>query len=139
MLHIIRKLKRCICKCTLKNNQVQQFVNFFILSESHTHVCDLPRPTSTILEWNKLDLTLHKSSYKIFRNSLLKMVHPSWNPVYDIHNPISFCFLTRLRMRLSHLIEQKFNHNYKNCINPFCIYLVLKNRVNITFFPWCIQ
>ena len=30
----------------------------------------------TILEWNKLDLTLCKSSYKVFRNSLLKIISP---------------------------------------------------------------
>ena len=74
----------------------------------------------TILEWNKLDLTLHKSSYKVFRNSLLKMICPSPNPVYDIHNPLGLCLLTRLRLGLSHLNEHKFNHNFKNCVNPLC-------------------
>ena len=74
----------------------------------------------TIFEWNKLDLTLHKSSYKIFRNSLLKMIRPSPNPVYDIHNPIGIHSLTRLRLGLSHLNEHKFNHNFKNCFNALC-------------------
>ena len=37
----------------------------------------------TILEWNKLDLTLCKSPDKIFRNSLLKMICSSPNPVYE--------------------------------------------------------
>ena len=71
----------------------------------------------TMLEWNKLDLTLHKSSYKIFRNSLLKMIRPSPNPVYDIHSPIGIHSLTRLRLGLSHLNEHRFNHNFKNCVN----------------------
>ena len=31
----------------------------------------------TIFEWNKLDLTLRKSSYTIFWDSLLKMIRPS--------------------------------------------------------------
>ena len=74
----------------------------------------------TILEWNKLQLTLHKSSYKIFRNSLLKMICPSPNPVYDIHNPLGLRLLTRLRLGLSHLNEHKFNHSFKNCVNPLC-------------------
>ena len=69
----------------------------------------------TILEWNKLDLTLCKSSYKIFRNSLLKMLRPSPNPVYDIQNSLGLCLLTRLRLGLSHLNEHKFNHNFKKC------------------------
>ena len=37
----------------------------------------------TILEWNKLDLTLCKSPDKIFRNSFLKMICFSPNPVYE--------------------------------------------------------
>ena len=49
----------------------------------------------TILEWNKLDLTLHKSSYKVFKSSLLKMIRPSPNPVYGIHNPLGLRLLTR--------------------------------------------
>ena len=28
--------------------------------------------------------------------------------------------LTRLRLGLSHLNEHRFNHNFKNCINPLC-------------------
>ena len=58
--------------------------------------------------------------YKVFRNSLLKMIHPSPNPVYDIHNPLGLCLVTRLRLGLSHLNEPKFNHNFKNCVNPLC-------------------
>ena len=74
----------------------------------------------TILEWNKLNLTFHKSSYKIFRNSLLKMICPSPNPMYDIYNPLGLCLPTRLRLGLSHLNEHKFNPNFKNCVNPLC-------------------
>ena len=28
--------------------------------------------------------------------------------------------LTRLRLGLSHLSEQRFNHNFQSCINPLC-------------------
>ena len=65
----------------------------------------------TIFKWNKLDLTLYRSSYKIFRNSLLKIMHPSPNPAYDILNPLRLRSLTRLRLELSHLNKHKFNHN----------------------------
>ena len=57
----------------------------------------------TILEWNNLDLTIRKSPYKIFRNSLLKMIRPSPNPVYYTHSPLGVRLLTRLRLGLSHL------------------------------------
>ena len=45
---------------------------------------------------------------------------PLPNLVYDIHNPLGLCLLTRLRLGLSHLNEHKFNHNFKNCVNPLC-------------------
>ena len=56
----------------------------------------------------------------MFRNSLLKMIRPSPNPVCDIHNSVDLCLLTRLRLRLSHLNEHKFKHNFKNSVNPLC-------------------
>ena len=28
--------------------------------------------------------------------------------------------MARLRLALTHLIEHKFNHNFQNCINPYC-------------------
>ena len=74
----------------------------------------------TILEWNQLHLTLHKSSYKIFRNSLLKMIRPLPNPMNVIHIPLGLSLLTRLRLGLSHLNEHKYNLNFKNCVNPLC-------------------
>ena len=40
--------------------------------------------------------------------------------MYDIHNPLGLCLLTRLRLGLSHLNEYKFNHNFKNCVDPLC-------------------
>ena len=90
----------------------------------------------TILEWNKLDLTLCKSSYKIFKNSLLKMIHPLLNPVYDLYNPLGLHLLTRLRQRLSHLNEHKFNHNFKNCVNPLFTYS-LEIESTLHFFLHC--
>ena len=41
--------------------------------------------------------------------------------MYDIHNPLGLCLLIRLRLGLSHLNEYKFNHDFKNCVNPLCI------------------
>ena len=48
------------------------------------------------------------------------MIRPSRNPVYDIHNRWGLRLLTRLRLGLSHFNEHKFNHNFKNCVNPPC-------------------
>ena len=48
------------------------------------------------------------------------MIRPSPNLVNDIHNPLGVRSLTRLRLGLSNLNQHKFNHNFKNCINPLC-------------------
>ena len=53
-----------------------------------------------------------------FRNALLKIVRPTPKPVYNIHDPSSLRLLTRLRLGLSHLNGNKFNHNFKECVNP---------------------
>ena len=48
------------------------------------------------------------------------MIGPSPNPAYDFHNPLGLRLLTRLTLRLSHLNKQKFDHSFKNCVNPPC-------------------
>ena len=76
---------------------------------------------ATIMEWNKLDVTLRKfESLPYFRNALLKIDRPTAKPIYNIHNPIGLKLLTRLRLGLSHLNEHKFKHNFQDCINPLC-------------------
>ena len=76
---------------------------------------------ATIMEWNKLDVTLRKSeSLPYFRNALLKIGRPTGKPVYNFHNPICLKLPTRLRLGLSHLNEHKFKYNFQDCINPLC-------------------
>ena len=55
-----------------------------------------------------------------FRNALLKIGQPTPKPVYNILDPNGLKLLTRLRLGLSHLNEHKFNHNFKECVNPLC-------------------
>ena len=55
-----------------------------------------------------------------FRNPLLKIGWPTPKPVYNIHNPTGLKLCTRLRLRLSYLNEHKFNHNFRDCMNPLC-------------------
>ena len=42
------------------------------------------------------------------------------NSIYNIHDPVGIKHLTRLRLGLSHLKEQKFRHNFQDCLNPLC-------------------
>ena len=74
-----------------------------------------------LLEWNKLDKNIQQSkTIKSFGNSLLKIGWLTPKPVYNTHNPTGLKLLTRLRLGLSHLNEHKFNHNFKDCVNPLC-------------------
>ena len=87
--------------------------------QSRTETLKLSIPWS-IIEWNKLDLNIHNSSYLVFKNYLIKRIRPLAAPVYDIHNPLGLKLLTRLRLGLSHLSEHRFNHNFENCLKPLC-------------------
>ena len=76
---------------------------------------------STITEWNKLDHEIrHSSSFNIFRKSILKLIRPPANSLFNCHNPKGIKFITRLRLGLSHLREHKFKHSFQDSLNPFC-------------------
>ena len=55
-----------------------------------------------------------------FKKFLLRVGQPTAMLTYVIHNSIGLKFLTRFRLRLSHLNEHKFKHNLKNCVSPLC-------------------
>ena len=76
---------------------------------------------STILEWNKLDPSLRNSaSYNVFKKSILKLIRPSPNKVFQCHNPKGIKLVTRLRLGLSHLREHNFKHSFQDTLNPLC-------------------
>ena len=91
----------------------------------------------TILEWNKLDMQIRRSeSFLSFKNYLLKTGWPTAKPTSNIHNPISLKFHTRLRLGLSHLYEQKFKHNFQECVKSLCL-LSLEIESLSHFFLHC--
>ena len=74
-----------------------------------------------MLEWSKLDKNIQQSkTITSFRDSLLKIGWPTSKPAYNIHNPTGLELFTRLRFRPSDLNEHKFNHNFRDCLNPLC-------------------
>ena len=76
---------------------------------------------SAILELNKIDRRIRHSTTSLsFKNALLEIGRPTPKRVYNIVDPNSLKLLTRLRLGLSHLNEHKFNHNFKECVNPLC-------------------
>ena len=75
----------------------------------------------SIAQWNQLDLKIKNcTSYPVFRNSLLKIIKPLENSIYNIHDPQGIKLLSRLRLGFSHLREHKFRHNFQDTLNPLC-------------------
>ena len=91
----------------------------------------------TVNEWNNLDNIIKSSdSFLMFRKRMLNLIRPKCNETYGIHNPTGLKLLTRLRLGLSHLNDHKFNHNFRDCINPLCS-CSLSVENNVHFFLHC--
>ena len=72
----------------------------------------------------------------MFRKRMLNLIRPKYKDTYGIHNPTGLKLLTRLRLGFSHLNNHKFNHNFKDCINPICS-CNLSEENNVHFFLHC--
>ena len=84
---------------------------------------------SAIIEWNKLDPTIRNAeSFCIFKSNILKFIRPAPRSFFKCYNHKVIKLMTRLRLGLSHLREHKFNHNFKNCINPLVVVVVILLR-----------
>ena len=92
---------------------------------------------STITEWNKLYLSIRKSSsLNIFKSGLLRFVRPLESSVLTCHNPIGIKYLTRIRLGFSNLCYHKFKHGFLDAIDPFCSRITgIKNTVH--YFLHC--
>ena len=68
-----------------------------------------------------LDLNIINSeSISILNSKLLSFIRPVQTNIYNIFDPKSLTFRTRLRLGLSHLNEHRFRHNFQDCLNPLC-------------------
>ena len=77
--------------------------------------------TTYTIEWNKLDPSLQRcDGYNVFKSNILKFIRPSSNSFFDCHNPIGINYITRIRLGLSHLREDKFKHSFQDTLNPIC-------------------
>ena len=76
---------------------------------------------STLNEWFNLDLNIKTSeSISLFKSKLLSFIGPVQTNMYNIFDPKGLTFLTRLRLALSHLNEDRFRHNFQYCLNSLC-------------------
>ena len=75
----------------------------------------------TIIEWNKGDHnTRNSNNFNFFRKSILKIIRPYANCIFNKHNPKVIKFITRLRLGLSQLWEHKFKQSFQDSVNLFC-------------------
>ena len=87
---------------------------------------------STISEWNKLDLKIRQSKTLLnFQNALIKIGRTIPKPIYNVHKPVGLKLLKRLR--LSHLNQHKFKHNFQDCLNPLCSCSSCRGRICFPF------
>ena len=56
----------------------------------------------------------------MFRKRMLNLIRLKCSKTYGIHNPAGLKLFTCLRLGLSHLNDDKFNHNFRDCINRLC-------------------
>ena len=94
---------------------------------------------SAIKEFNKLDFQVkHQLSFESFRRFLSKSIKPVPNSLFDACDPHGVKLLTRLRVGLSHLKEQKFRHAFNDTVDPFCPCNMETETVS-HFFLWCLN
>ena len=69
---------------------------------------------------------------------MLNFIRPKCNKTYEIRNPTGLKLLAHLLawLGLSHLNDHKFNHNFRDCINPLCS-CSLSVENNVHFFLHC--
>ena len=105
---------------TISHNYLTRNVNIPPLRCRTNFYSDSFIPYS-IKEWNNIDPDVRNlTSYTAFRKYLLKMIRPSPNNLYGVHDPVGLKLLTRIRLSLSHLREHKFRHNFQDTVNPLC-------------------
>ena len=74
-----------------------------------------------ICEWNKLDPEIRLApSVAVFKAKLLSKIRPPAKSIFCIHDPIGLGYLFQLRVGLSKLNFHKFNHNFRDTVNPMC-------------------
>ena len=48
------------------------------------------------------------------------LLEPREEDIFSCYNRKVIRLMTRISLGLKHLRENKINHNFQNCINPFC-------------------
>ena len=62
----------------------------------------------------------HVESISIFLSNL-SLIRPDQNKVCNIFDSIGLKFLISFRLCFSNLNENRFRHNFQNCMNPYVL------------------
>ena len=83
-----------------------------------------------LTEWNNLDPEIRLApSVAVFKKKLLAIIRPPAKPVVGIHDPIGLSHLTQLRVGLSKLNLHKFQHNFRDTLDPMCPFRMMALRI----------
>ena len=61
-----------------------------------------------------------RRKFGIFKSNIFRFIRPTPRSFFNSYNHKGIRLMTPLCLRLSHLHEKKFNHNFQNCLNPLC-------------------
>ena len=71
------------------------------------------------INWIRAFVILKAYLY-VFRRNILYFIRPAPNSIYNCHKLKRVKLITRLRLGVSHLREDKFKHIFQDSINPLC-------------------
>ena len=70
--------------------------------------------------WNNLKADIRNTkSISIFKKLIVSKKHG--NSLFSVYDPLGEKFMTRLRLKFSHLKEYKFRHGFADSINSMCV------------------
>ena len=76
---------------------------------------------NSLSEWLQLVPEIQSSeSIVVFKSKLLSFIRPSKRSIFNVNDPEGVKYLTRLRLRFSHLNEHKFRHGFLDTLNSLC-------------------
>ena len=89
---------------------------------------------NSLSEWSQLAPEIQNSeSIVVFKSKLLSFIRPSKRSIFNVNDPEGVKYLTRLRLRFSHLNEHKFRHGFLDILNLLCNAVWRLKTMNIFF------
>ena len=75
---------------------------------------------AVITEWNNLDVNIRNSASIVFKKVTLNLISLEPSQGFTVGSSERSKFVTRKRLRMSHLADRKFRHSFQDYGNPIC-------------------